>query len=268
MIERLHHPETDISIGIVGKYIDWHDSYKSISEALIHGGVANHVRVNMVYIDAEELEKGNQQDLLASVDGILVPGGFGERGIEGKIKAIHYARTHQVPFFGICLGMQLAVIEFARNECKIVDANSAEFRPNGSSNVIDLMESQKAHTDLGGTMRLGAYPCQLLKESKPGTKTKAFLAYQSESISERHRHRFEVSNQFVPQLKEKGLVISGKNLNSETGEELVEMVESPDHPWFLGCQFHPEFLSHPLKPHPLFASFVEAAKKLHQERSK
>ncbi len=268
MIDRLHHPETEISVGIVGKYTDWRDSYKSISEALIHGGVAHHTRVNMVYIDSEELEKGNQLDLLASVDGVLVPGGFGERGIEGKIKAIHFARTQGVPFFGICLGMQLAVIEFARSECKIADANSAEFRPKGSSNVIDLMESQKAHTDLGGTMRLGAYPCQLVKESKPGVKTKAFQAYQKEFISERHRHRFEVSNRYVAQLKEKGLIISGKNANPETGEELVEMVESPNHPWFLGCQFHPEFLSHPLRPHPLFASFVEAAKKKHQERKK
>jgi CTP synthase len=268
MIERLQRPESEISVGIVGKYIDWRDSYKSISEALIHGGAANHVRVNMVYVDAEELEKGNQLDLLASVDGILVPGGFGERGIEGKIKAIHYARTHAVPFFGICLGMQLAVIEFARNECKIADANSAEFKPKGATQVIDLMESQKAHTDLGGTMRLGAYPCQLVKESKPGVKTKAFLAYQREAISERHRHRFEVSNQYVPRLQEKGLVISGKNINPETREELVEMIESPTHPWFLGCQFHPEFLSHPLKPHPLFVSFVEASKKKHEESKK
>jgi CTP synthase len=266
MIERIQKPEGEISIGIVGKYTDWRDSYKSISEALIHGGVFNHVRVNMVYVDSEELEKGHLHELLASVDGILVPGGFGERGVEGKIKAIHYARTHGVPFFGICLGMQLAVIEYARNECKISEANSAEFRPQGAFNVIDLMESQKSLSDKGGTMRLGAYSCHLVKESKPGVKTKAFMAYQKEAVSERHRHRFEVAQPFVEKLEQSGLVVSGKNIHPQTKEPLVEIVEVQDHPWFLGCQFHPEFLSQPLNPHPLFVGFIEASKKKHKEK--
>jgi CTP synthase len=258
MVSKIRKPKGEVKIGIVGKYVDWRDSYKSLSEALIHGGVANDVRVNPVYIDAEEVEKGNFE-ALAQIDGILVPGGFGERGIEGKIKAISFARTEGVPFFGICLGMQLAVVEYARNVCGIKEASSAEFKPDGKQNVIDLMESQKGVTDLGGTMRLGAYPCQVLP--KLGTKpTKAFAAYGRESISERHRHRFEVSNLYRPQLEEKGLVVSGRYEQKSKDSDLVEMVEIPEHRWFLGCQFHPEFLSKPLQPHPLFAAFVKAAK--------
>lgn len=265
MVDRVKHPKDEITIGIVGKYIDWKDSYKSISESIIHGGVVHHVRANMVFVDAQELEQGKGLDILRSLDGILVPGGFGERGVEGKIKAIEFARENHIPFFGICLGMQLAVIEFARHVCGIKDANSAEFKPQGTSNVIDLMESQKGLKDKGGTMRLGAYSCHVLPETKEGS-TRAYSAYQKEVISERHRHRFEVSNSFVNRLQEMGLVISGKNINPETQFELVEMVELADHPWFLGCQFHPEFLSQPLKAHPLFAAFVGAAKSYHDSK--
>ncbi len=260
MVEKVRKPKGEVAIGIVGKYTDWRDSYKSLSEALVHGGVASDVRVNMVYIDSEELVKGNTE-LLKSVDGILVPGGFGERGVEGKILAIQHARTEGVPYFGICLGMQLAVIEYARNVCGIADANSAEFTPDGKSNVIDLMESQKGVTDKGGTMRLGAYPCHVLAKFN-GKPTQAYKAYGKENLSERHRHRFEVSNAFRPQIEEKGLLVSGRYVNKETGIELVEMVELPTHPYFVGCQFHPEFLSKPLLPHPLFASFIKAAKEM------
>jgi len=259
MVEKVRNPKGAVTIGIVGKYMDWHDSYKSLSEALIHGGVANDVKVNMVYVDSEEIEKENNFDLLRKVDGILVPGGFGERGIEGKIKTIEFARTQNIPFFGICLGMQLAVVEFARSQCGLIHANSAEFRPDNTENVIDMMEAQKGVTDKGGTMRLGAYSCQILTKYS-GKSTRAYQSYGKEMISERHRHRFEVSNEFRPVLQEKGLVVSGKNVNPETGMELVEMVELPNHPWFLGCQFHPELKSQPMNPHPLFASFIKAAK--------
>ena len=259
MVAKIRKPKGEVTIGIVGKYTDWRDSYKSLSEALIHGGVANDVRVNMLYIDSEEIEKGGNRDLLRSVDGVLVPGGFGERGIEGKIQAIEYARTENVPYFGICLGMQLATIEYARNVCGMKGANSAEFKVDGKENVIDIMESQKNVTDKGGTMRLGAYICQVLAKFG-GKPTKAFEAYGREQISERHRHRFEVSNRFRAQIEEKGLLVSGKHKMAESGAELVEMVEIPGHPWFLGCQFHPEFLSKPLSPHPLFAAFIKATK--------
>lgn len=259
MVEKVRHPKGQVTIGIVGKYMDWHDSYKSLSEALIHGGVANDVKVNMAYLDSEEIEKGSNLNLLRAVDGILVPGGFGERGVEGKIQAIQFARTHQIPFFGICLGMQLAVIEFARSQCGLKQATSAEFKPENSENVIDILESQKTVTDKGGTMRLGAYSCQVLSQHE-GQPTRAFQAYGKEMISERHRHRFEVSNHFRPLLEQKGLVVSGKNVNPNTGLDLVEMVELSDHPWFLGCQFHPELKSQPLNPHPLFAAFIRAAK--------
>ena len=259
MVEKIRHPKCEVTIGIVGKYTDWRDSYKSLSEALIHGGVANDAKVNMIYVDSEEIEKGNNLDLLRSVDGILVPGGFGERGIEGKIKAIEFARTENVPYFGICLGMQLAVIEYARNVCGMKGANSSEFKPDGVENVVDIMESQKGVTDKGGTMRLGAYSCQIAAKAN-SQPTKAYQAYKKENISERHRHRFEVSNKFRPKLEERGLLVTGKYLSKETGIDLVEMVEVPGHPWFLGCQFHPEFLSKPLQPHPLFAAFIKAAK--------
>ena len=257
MVEVIHHPKHEIKIGIVGKYTDWRDTYKSISESLVHGGVANNSKVVPIYIDSELLEKGDMS-ALSGIQGILVPGGFGERGIEGKIKAIEYARTENVPFFGICLGMQLATIEFARNVCKLEHANSAEFKPENDQNVINLMDSQKGVTDLGGTMRLGAYPCTITPKFN-GKVTHAFQAYQKEKISERHRHRFEVSNHFRSRLEEQGLLVSGSYIDVAKGVELVEMVELPNHPWFLGCQFHPELLSRPLAPHPLFVQFIKAS---------
>ncbi|MEK7690825.1 MAG: CTP synthase, partial [Bdellovibrionota bacterium] len=229
MVERIRHPKGEVTIAIVGKYTDWRDSYKSLSEALVHGGVANDVKVSNLYIDSEEIEKGTNTHLLSTVDGILVPGGFGERGIEGKIKAIEYARTKKVPFFGICLGMQLAVIEFARSQAGMPEANSAEFKPGGTQNVIDLMESQKAVQDKGGTMRLGAYECQITaKAGSAGRETRAYSAYRRERISERHRHRFEVSNRFRGALESRGLVVSGKSRDLRDGTELVEMVELAD----------------------------------------
>lgn len=265
MVEKVCKPKGEVTIGIVGKYTDWRDSYKSLSEALVHGGVANDVRVTMLYIDSEEIEKGRNLDLLRSVDGILVPGGFGERGIEGKIQAAEFARVEKLPYFGICLGMQLAVVEFARNICGMKGANSSEFKPDGKENVIDIMESQKAvqegSKDMGGTMRLGAYSCSILPKSG-GKPTRAYAAYGKEQISERHRHRFEVSNVFKERLEDQGLVFSGRHVNKETKTELVEMIELPNHPWYLGCQFHPEFLSRPLSPHPLFAAFIKAAKEV------
>ncbi len=265
MVEKIKNPKGEVRIGIVGKYTDWRDTYKSLSESLVHGGVSNDVRVNMIYIDAEALEKSEAeaQELLRSVDGILVPGGFGERGVEGKILAAEYARTENVPYFGICLGMQVAVIEYARHVCGLKDANSAEFKPDGRENVIDVMDSQKevisGQKDLGGTMRLGAYPCQLTTKFQ-GKPTRAYQAFGKDTISERHRHRFEVSNKFRPQLEEKGLLVSGKYVDKKTGTELVEMVELPEHPWFLGIQSHPEFLSKPLSSHPLFHGFIKASK--------
>lgn len=280
MMDKIRSPKGEVTIGIVGKYIDWRDSYKSLSEALVHGGVPNEVKVSMVYIDSEDIETGKNLELLRSVDGILVPGGFGERGIEGKIKAIEFARTQRIPFFGICLGMQLAVVEFARNVAGLKQANSSEFKPNGTESVIDIMESQKGVQaglmDKGGTMRLGAYTCHIQPQCK-GKPSRASQAYHKEQISERHRHRFEVSDRFRPLLESKGLCITGIHYGDKLGEvgvqndrrvELVEIVELSNHPWFLGCQFHPEFLSKPLLPHPLFQAFVKAVKEFRVEKSK
>ncbi len=259
MVEKIRNPKGEVTIGLVGKYTDWRDSYKSVNEALIHGGVANDVKVSLVYVDSDELLKDKGLEALKGVDGILVPGGFGERGVEGKIRAIEFARTESIPYFGICFGMQLAVIEYARNVCGIKGASSAEFTPDGKANVIDIMESQKGIKEMGGTMRLGAYTCQITAKNG-GKPTRAFSAYGKEKISERHRHRFEVSNAFRAQIEDKGLLVSGKNVNPESGVELVEMIELPGHPWFLGCQFHPELLSKPLQPHPLFQAFIKASK--------
>lgn len=266
MVERIQKPKGMVAIGIVGKYTDWHDSYKSLGEALVHGGVSNQVQVTSVYIDSEELENG-KLELLDNIDGVLVPGGFGERGIEGKIKAIEYARTRQIPFFGICLGLQLAVIEFARHCAGLRRATSAEFEPGAKEKVIDLMETQKAVKDLGGTMRLGAYKCEIL-EMHEGKPTRAFSAYEKSEISERHRHRFEVSNFFRSQLVKSGLLISGCHIDSKSGLDLVEIIELPNHPWFLGCQFHPEFLSRPLEPHPLFKAFIQASKEARMKKDR
>jgi CTP synthase len=250
MVERFVEPEHgEVEIAVVGKYIGLQDSYKSIYEALTHGGIANNVRVNVRMVESEDIEERGAAALLDGVAGILVPGGFGDRGIEGKIAAIQYAREGGIPFFGICLGMQCAVIEFARNVCGLEDAHSMEFAPDSPHPVIDLMEEQKKITNMGGTMRLGAYPCVLNEGSR------AHDLYQASEISERHRHRYEVNNAYRDQLAEKGMVLAG--LSPDGG--LVEMVELPSHPWFVACQFHPEFQSTPLKAHPIFAGFVAAA---------
>jgi CTP synthase len=249
LAKKIRTPDQTATIGIVGKYVDLTDSYKSLNEALRHGGYANNTDVRLSFIDSEELEKTNDLSRLERVDAILVPGGFGERGVEGKIAAIRYARENKIPFYGICLGMQLAVIEFARNVCGIHEANSLEFDPETSDPVISLMEEQKAVHNKGATMRLGAYTCTLEKN------TLSMKAYGEREISERHRHRYEFNNQYLDLLAKNGLHIAG--ISPETS--LVEIVEIDTHPWFLGCQFHPEFKSRPMAPHPLFVSFVEAA---------
>lgn len=248
VVDTLRHPRRQCTIGVVGKYVHLVDSYRSLHEALLHGGLANDGSVKLEYQSAEEISDHNPEQL-ARLDGILVPGGFGERGTEGKILAVQYAREHQIPFFGICLGMQMMVVEFARHVAGLDGANSTEFDPKTKHPVIDLMESQREVKDKGGTMRLGAYPCRLRAGSR------ARLVYQRDEISERHRHRFEVNNAYRETLSQKGLQFSGLSPDGS----LVEMAELPDHPFFLGCQFHPEFKSKPLAPHPLFAAFVQAA---------
>ena len=245
---KIERPRHEVTIGIVGKYVNLQDSYKSLHEALIHGGLANNCRVNLKYIDSEEVEKKGASSLLSDVDGVLVPGGFGSRGVEGKISAIRYARENRKPFFGICLGMQMAVVEIARHLAHLNGANSAEFAPETPYPVVDLMEEQKGVEKKGGTMRLGAYPCVLRKGSK------AHKAYGTIEISERHRHRYEVNNELRGELEKAGVEFSGLSPDGN----LVEIMEFPDHPWFVGCQFHPEFKSRPVSPHPLFRDFVKA----------
>jgi CTP synthase len=250
VVERFKRPtQGAVKIGVVGKYVHLRDAYKSLHEALVHGGLHNDVHVDLEYIDSEQIEKKGPAESLAGLDAILVPGGFGDRGTEGKIDAIRYAREHKIPFFGICLGMQLAVVEFARHLCGLVGANSVEFDRNPAHPVIDIMVDQKTVVDKGGTMRLGAYPCVLV----PGTI--AAEAYGTTTISERHRHRFEVSNKYREVMVQKGLVLSG----TSPDQRLVEMIELSDHPYFVGCQFHPEFKSRPQAAHPLFSRFVHAA---------
>lgn len=249
IVEKVKNLKQDVIIAIVGKYVSHGDAYKSLHEALAHGGLSNNSRVNIKYVDSEDIEQNGVDGLLNDVDGILVPGGFGERGIEGKISAVEFARNKKVPFFGICYGMQMAVVEFSRNVCDIHDANTREVGNAIESPVIDLMESQKNVNGLGGTMRLGAYPCKL----KRGTI--AYSAYKEKEISERHRHRFEVNNSYRKKLESNGLVLCGVSPDGN----LVEIVELKDHPWFLGCQFHPEFKSTPLNPHPLFRDFIRSA---------
>ncbi|MDP6084881.1 MAG: CTP synthase [Nitrospinota bacterium] len=251
IVEVLRKPETQTTIAIVGKYVDLKESYKSLSEALTHGGIGNLARVDLEWVDAEEIEAGGPETLLRDVHGILVPGGFGARGVEGKIQAIRYARERKVPFFGICLGMQCAVIEFARNVCRMEGANSTEFNPGSPHPVIDLMPDQQADGDKGGTMRLGAYPCEI------GEGTMARDIYGNPAVRERHRHRYEVNNEWRERLEEFGLVLSGLSPDGR----LVEIIELPphQHPWYLAGQFHPEFQSSPRAPHPLFQSFVSAA---------
>jgi CTP synthase len=252
MVETLKAPEREISIGIVGKYVDLKESYKSLHEAIIHGGIANNAKVNVAYIDSETLNDHNVAEALKNVDGVLVPGGFGERGSEGKIAAIRFARENLIPFFGICFGMQMAAIEFARNACGIKDATSREFvgaKKTARNVVIDIMEDQKNLRDMGGTMRLGAYPCRLAKG------TRVYDAYGESLIQERHRHRYEFNNKYKALFEKKGLTMSGICED----RDLVEIIEISEHPWFVGVQFHPEFKSKPLAPHPLFKRFVTAS---------
>ncbi len=265
LVHNIQNPTSDVVIAIIGKYVDLTESYKSLHEALVHGGLANGTKVNLLYINAEDLESRDPASLLEGCDGILVPGGFGLRGAEGKIKAINHARRKKIPFFGICLGMQLAVVEFARNKLGLAKAHSIEMDEKTDHPVIYLikewfdyrtnkMQIRDEKSDLGGTLRLGAYPC-VLKDDTNGSR-----AYEVGEISERHRHRYEFNNDYRLQFEENSLVISGTSPDNN----LVEIIEIEDHPWFLGCQFHPEFKSKPMKPHPLFRDFISAALKQKQ----
>lgn len=267
LIHDSENPLGKVTIAIVGKYVDLKEAYKSLHEALIHAGVANRLDVELRYVNSETVNSGNAREKFSGCDGILVPGGFGYRGVEGKIAAIQYARENKIPFFGICLGMQCAVIEFSRNVAGMTDANSEEFNPDTSHNVIYLMkewydyrtsnmEKRDATSDKGGTMRLGSYPCELTPD------TRASHAYGVGHVDERHRHRYEFNNKYKERLEEAGLVFSGKSPDGS----LMEIVELKDHPWFLGCQFHPEFKSRPMAAHPLFRDFIAAAK-THAESS-
>jgi CTP synthase len=252
MVKRITQPNLgQVKIAIVGKYTELVDAYKSIHQALIHGGIFNDVGVEMSWISAEDYENGAALEGLKDYDALLIPGGFGERGVPGMLMAVEWARENKLPFFGICLGLQVAIIEYSRNICKLPDADSMEFSDNTEQPVICLMDSQRNVTRKGGTMRLGSYPAMLAKDSK------AANIYCSSEIEERHRHRYEVNNDFRTYLEEGGLTMSGTSPNGE----LVEMIELEDHPWFVACQFHPELKSRPTRPHPLFASFIEAALK-------
>jgi len=246
---RLKNPTQEVNIGLIGKYVSLPDAYKSIIEAFIHAGAAMECKVHLKLISSEELNRDNIKDKLKELHGVLVAPGFGERGLEGKLEAVRYARTHKVPFLGVCLGMQVAVIEFAKNVLGLKDANSTEMNPDTVDPVIALMEEQKNIDQMGGTMRLGSYPCELIK----GTKSSA--AYGKTKIHERHRHRYEFNNKYLQQFEKNGMIASG--LNPDTG--LVEIVEIKDHPWFVGTQFHPEYKSTVLSPHPLFVRFIKAA---------
>lgn len=249
MVNRLKNLSKTVNIALVGKYVELHDAYISVVEALNHGGLYNDASVNIKWINSMDVENRNVSQLLADVDGILVPGGFGDRGVEGKIEAIKFARENNVPFLGICLGMQCAVIEFARNVLEYKDANTSEINPESTHPVIDLMPEQKDVDEKGGTMRLGLYACKLSKESN------ALMAYGEELIYERHRHRYEFNNEFRKTLTEAGLILSGTSPDGR----LVEIVEAKDHPWFVGVQFHPELKSRPNRPHPLFRDFIKAS---------
>ncbi|MCI6085499.1 MAG: CTP synthase [Selenomonas sp.] len=251
MVYKINHPQKKVKIAVVGKYVELPDAYISVTEALHHGGIANDAQVKIHWVNAENIEdpEVDLDEVFVGCKGVLVPGGFGDRGIEGKIKAIQYAREHKLPFLGLCLGMQCAVIEFARHVCGMTDAHSTEFNPETDHPVIDLMESQQGIENKGGTMRLGAYPCVLTKG------THAEEAYGTNEISERHRHRYEVNNEYRAALEAKGLVIAG----TLPDDSLVEMIEVKDHPWFVGTQAHPELKSRPNNPHPLFREFVSAA---------
>ena len=249
MVEKVKAATKKVTIGLVGKYVELPDAYLSVAESLRHGGIPNDAEVDIRWISSEDVTMENAAEMLSDCDGILVPGGFGDRGVEGKIAAISYARQNKIPFFGICLGMQMAVVEFARNVLGYTDANSSEFDENGAHSVIDIMPEQKEITDKGGTMRLGLYPCKLVD----GSRAKGI--YKGNLIYERHRHRYEFNNEFRKAMQDAGLILSGLSPD----ERLVEIVELPDHPWFIGVQFHPEFKSRPNRPHPLFADFIRAS---------
>ncbi len=251
LVDRIGAITQRIKIGVIGKYIDLQDAYKSIYEALRHAAIRNDVQLDIARIDSEALTPETVEESLAGLDGILIPGGFGTRGIEGKILAAQFARERNIPYFGICLGMQVALIEFARHVCGLERANSREFDQDTPHAVVDLLATQKTITSMGGTMRLGAYTCRLDERSR------AAKFYGTTQISERHRHRYEVNNKYRDMMKEHGLMLAGTSLDTR----LVEMIELPDHPWFVGCQFHPEFKSQPLLPHPLFVGFIEAARR-------
>ena len=252
LIETVDHLNEEIEIALVGKYVELHDAYLSVVEALRHAGYKHHVKININWLDSEELEKDNidLKKVFSNTKGIIVPGGFGNRGIEGKIKAIEFARTNRIPFLGICLGMQLAVIEFARHVCNLPKASSTEFNELCDEPIIDLMADQKSIVNMGGTLRLGNYECTIQKD------TIAYKSYKSEQILERHRHRYEFNNKYKNLLEKNGMVFSGINKVSN----LVEIVEIPSHPHFIASQFHPEFKSRPTKCHPLFDSFIKASK--------
>jgi len=258
IVKKIKNPSSKIKIAICGKYIKLKDAYKSIIESFVHAAVANDTQVMLKWVDSEAVERDGPEKYFSDICGILIPGGFGNRGIEGKLKAIQYSRENHVPFFGICLGLQCAVIEFARNSCNLKNANSFEFDPTTPYPVIHIMESQKNVKDLGGTMRLGAYPC-VVKDN-----TLAFRAYQTNYISERHRHRYEVNNEYRRILQENGMVLSGLSPDGN----LVEMIEIKDHPYFIACQFHPELKSRITQPHPLFVSFVKASLEFCQKHQK
>jgi CTP synthase len=257
LVQRVLVPHERVRIAIVGKYTDYADSYKSVQEALIHGGIANDVGIDIQWMSSDGFSSRERaEQILRNVDGLLVPGGFGVRGVEGMVEAIRDARQTGLPFFGICLGMQTAIIEFARNVCGLDDSHSSEFAPECDNPVISLMESQQHVTDMGGTMRLGAYPCRLTRGSR------AAEIYGQPEVSERHRHRYEVSNKYRDLFVQNGMRLSGLSPDGQ----LVEIIELPDHPWFIGCQFHPELQSRPTRPHPLFAGFIAAAVKAKRSR--
>ena len=249
VVDKIGKIDYEVTIAVVGKYVSHQDAYKSLHEALEHSGLYSNSTVNIKYVDSEDIEEKGAKEFLSDVDGVLVPGGFGSRGFEGKIQAVEFARVNKIPFFGICLGMQMAVIEYSRNVCNIKKANTSEIGNGIKDPVIHLMESQKNVNGLGGTMRLGAYPCKLKKGSL------AYKAYDMNKISERHRHRFEFNNDYREKLESNGMVLCGVSPDNH----LVEIVEIKNHPWFLGCQFHPEFKSTPLNPHPLFREFVKSS---------
>ena len=251
MVDDLRHPTKKVTVALVGKYVQLHDAYISVVEALKHGGIPNHATVDIKWIDSETVTEDNVAELLSDVQGVLVPGGFGTRGIEGMITAIQYARTHQLPFLGLCLGMQLTIVEYARHVLGYADAHSIEMDPNTTHPVIALMPDQNGVEDIGGTLRLGAYPCVLAPESL------AHKLYGTDKISERHRHRYEVNNDYRATLTEHGMKLCGTSPDGR----IVEMIELPDHPWFIATQAHPELKSRPNRPHPLFRGFVEAATK-------